>query len=62
MLGFDPGDFSRNLMRACCEFFSRENRMSDAKSLLLKAYDCVQDKTCYGKITKLIDYHNLIGF
>lgn len=54
MLGFDPGDFSRNLMRSCAEFFYRENRMSDAKSLLLKAYDVVQDKTCYGSSTACV--------
>lgn len=60
MLGFDPGDFSRNLMRACCEFFFRENRMSDAKSLLLKAYDVVQDKTCYGGGFKLASFEKMI--
>jgi hypothetical protein len=48
-LGYDPGDFSRNLMQSCSEFFVNDNRMCDAKSLLLKAYDVVQDRTCYGK-------------
>lgn len=28
--------------------------MSDAKSLLLKAYDLVQDKTCYGSCTACV--------
>lgn len=48
MFGYDPGDFSRNLMKLCSEIFVSENKMSDAKTLLLKAYDTVQDKTCYG--------------
>lgn len=53
VFGYDPGDFSRNLMRVCSELFVNQNKMSDAKSLLLKAYDLVQDKTCYGKKNSL---------
>ena len=54
MLGYDPGDFSRNLMQLCSEIFVRENQMYDAKNLLLKAYDAVQDKTCYGSCTACV--------
>ena len=54
MLGYDPGDFSRNLMQLCSEIFVRENNMYDAKTLLLKAYDTVQDKTCYGSCTACV--------
>jgi protein phosphatase PTC7 len=54
MLGYDPGDFSRNLMQSCAEIFIQENKMFDAKTLLLKAYDIVQDKTCYGSCTACV--------
>jgi hypothetical protein len=36
-------------MKACSEFFYEENKSMDAKTLLMKAYDAVQEKTCYGK-------------
>ena len=49
LLGYDPGDFSRTLMRLCSEYFVKDTKMTDAKSLLLKAYDMVQQKTCYGQ-------------
>ena len=48
MLGYDPGDFSRNLMQLCSELFMKMNESSDAKDLILKAYDLLQEKTCYG--------------
>lgn len=54
MLGYDPGDFSRNLMQICSEIFNEEDKIYDAKSLLLEAYDKVQDKTCYGSCTACV--------
>jgi hypothetical protein len=41
-------------MQLCSEIFVRENQMYDAKNLLLKAYDAVQDKTCYGSCTACV--------
>lgn len=47
--GYDPGDFSRNLMEQCSELYVKEcETVTDARDLLLKAYDVVQNKTCYG--------------
>jgi hypothetical protein len=47
-LGYDPGDFSRMLMKQCSQVFTDENKMSDAKELLLKAYEETQNTTAYG--------------
>ena len=53
--GYDPGDFSRHLMRACAELFAVDSSLppeshfaTDPRRLLLKAYDAVQDSTSYG--------------
>lgn len=50
-LGYDPGDFSRELMKYCAEIFTRESDcVFDAKALLVKAFDDVQEKTTvYGR-------------
>ena len=53
-LGYDPGDFSRNLMQTCSEIFSEKDKVYDAKSLLLESYEKVQDKTCYGSCTACV--------
>jgi len=53
--GYDPGDFSRNLMEQCSEIYATErNGVTDARDLLLKAYDEVQNKTCYGSCTACV--------
>lgn len=48
MYGYDPGDFPRNLMKTCSNLFTKDRSLKDPKSLLLKAYDIVQDKECFG--------------
>ncbi len=54
LLGYDPGDFSRTLMQLCAEYFARVTEVADAKTLLLKAYDILQEKACYGKLKIIV--------
>jgi hypothetical protein len=49
MLGYDPGDFPRNLMQICSNLFINDNGLRDPKDLLMKAFDLLQEETCYGK-------------
>jgi len=54
MYGYDPGDFPRNLMKISSNLFSKDKSLKDPKNLLLKAYDIVQDKECFGSSTACI--------
>ena len=54
MLGYDPGDFSRNLMESCADIYNKDAHITNARDLLLKAYDHIQNKTCYGSCTACV--------
>ncbi|CAF0872149.1 unnamed protein product [Brachionus calyciflorus] len=54
MLGYDPGDFSRKLMQYCSEIYVEEDKTYDAKTLLLDAYEKVQNDECYGSCTACV--------
>jgi hypothetical protein len=49
IFGYDPGDFSRQLMKACSELFMNQAQFPSAKQLLMSAYENVQKTNCYGK-------------
>lgn len=48
MLGYDPGEFPRYLMKLCSNLFVEDKTLKDPKELLMRAFDILQDKTCYG--------------
>jgi hypothetical protein len=41
-------------MEQCSELFVSSADITDARDLLLKAYDVVQDKTCFGSCTSCV--------
>ena len=41
-------------MKQCSELFTKNDDITDSRDLLLKAYDIVQDKECYGNNFKII--------
>lgn len=54
MLGYDPGEFPRYLMKLCSNLFLSTQSLKCPKELLLKAFDILQDKICYGSCTACI--------
>lgn len=50
MLGYNPGEFPRYLMKLCSNLFVENKSLTDSKDLLMKAFDIIQDITCYGNI------------
>ena len=54
MLGYDPGEFPRYLMKLCSNLFVEDQSLTDARDLLMKAFDILQNITCYGINLKLL--------
>ena len=54
MLGYDPGEFPRYLMKLCSNLFVENSIYNDSKNLLIKAFDMVQDVSCYGSCTACV--------
>ena len=58
MLGYDPGEFPRYLMKLCSNLFVENSIYNDSKDLLMKAFDMLQDITCYGSCTACVITYN----